>query len=204
MTVTVAPADAGITAILKNNGQTITSGEKLTLSADADITVETEVQPLDLSQRSNDVTISKDGDDWKYTEAAITKTATAATSFNGTIKNTLADGKRMLIDNTAQGVLIFESAKINSTSTAAPALTIENGANVSFSGNLEVKTGNADQYAIRNDGILTITDASTTITSTNTNGSSDKGIQVGNDAVIVSETGTTLTTSGRVMKGLLS
>ena len=71
------------------------------MSADADITVETEVQPLDLSQRSNDVTISKDGDDWKYTEAAITKTATAATSFNGTIKNTLADGKRMLIDNTA-------------------------------------------------------------------------------------------------------
>ena len=67
------------------------------MSADADITVETEVQPLDLSQRSNDVTISKDGDDWKYTEAAITKTATAATSFNGTIKNTLADGKRMLI-----------------------------------------------------------------------------------------------------------
>lgn len=201
LTVTVAPADAGITAILKNNGQTITSGEKLTLSADADITVETEVQPLDLSQRSNDVTISKDGDDWKYTEAAITKTATAATSFNGTIKNTLADGKRMLIDNTAQGVLIFESAKINSTSTAAPALTIENGANVSFSGNLEVKTGNADQYAIRNDGILTITDASTTITSTNTNGSSDKGIQVGNDAVIVSETGTTLTTSGLSNEG---
>ena len=35
LTVTVAPADAGITAILKNNGQTITSGEKLTLSADA-------------------------------------------------------------------------------------------------------------------------------------------------------------------------
>ena len=87
------------------------------MSADADITVETEVQPLDLSQRSNDVTISKDGDDWKYTEAAITKNATAATSFNGTIKNTLADGKRMLIDNTSQGVLIFESAKINSTST---------------------------------------------------------------------------------------
>ena len=137
------------------------------MSADADITVETEVQPLDLSQRSNDVTISKDGDDWKYTEAAITKTATAATSFNGTIKNTLADGKRMLIDNTAQGVLIYESAKINSTSTAAPALTIENGANVSFSGSLEVKTGNADQYAIRNNGILT-----------NTNGSSDKGMDV--------------------------
>ena len=201
LTVTVAPADAGITAILKNNGQTITSGEKLTLSADADITVETEVQPLDLSQRSNDVTISKDGDDWKYTEATITKNVTAATSFNGTIKNTLADGKRMLIDNTAQGVLIFESAKINSTSTAAPALTIENGANVSFSGNLEVKTGNADQYAIRNDGILTITDASTTITSTNTNGSSDKGIQVGNGAVIVSETGTTLTTSGLSNEG---
>ena len=201
LTVTVASADAGITAILKNNGQTITSGEKLTLSADADITVETEVQPLDLSQRSNDVTISKDGDDWKYTEAAITKTATAATSFNGTIKNTLADGKRMLIDNTAQGVLIFESAKINSTSTAAPALTIENGANVSFSGNLEVKTGNADQYAIRNDGILTITGASTTITSTNTNGSSDKGIQVGNGAVIVSETNTTLTTSGLSNEG---
>ena len=143
------------------------------MSADADITVETEVQPLDLSQRSNDVTISKDGDDWKYTEAA-----TAATSFNGTIKNTLADGKRMLIDNTAQGVLIYESAKINSTSTAAPALTIENGANVSFSGSLEVKTGNADQYAIRNNGILTITGASTTITSTNTNGSSDKGMDV--------------------------
>ena len=40
LTVTVASADAGITAILKNNGQTITSGEKLTLSADADITVE--------------------------------------------------------------------------------------------------------------------------------------------------------------------
>ncbi len=148
------------------------------MSADADITVETEVQPLDLSQRSNDVTISKDGDDWKYTEAAITKTATAANSFNGTIKNTLADGKRMLIDNTAQGVLIYESAKINSTSTAAPALTIENGANVSFSGSLEVKTGNADQYAIRNNGILTITGASTTITSTNTNGSSDKGMDV--------------------------
>ena len=157
------------TTILKNNGQTITSGEKLTLSADADITVETEVQPLDLSQRSNDVTISKDGDDWKYTEAAITKTATAATSFNGTIKNTLADGKR---------ILIYESAKINSTSTAAPALTIENGANVSFSGSLEVKTGNVDQYAIRNNGILTITGASTTITSTNTNGSSDKGMDV--------------------------
>ena len=189
------------TTILKNNGQTITSGEKLTLSADADITVETEVQPLDLSQRSNDVTISKDGDDWKYTEATITKNVTAATSFNGTIKNTLADGKRMLIDNTAQGVLIFESAKINSTSTAAPALTIENGANVSFSGNLEVKTGNADQYAIRNDGILTITDASTTITSTNTNGSSDKGIQVGNGAVIVSETNTTLITSGLSNEG---
>ena len=97
--------------------------------------------------------------------------------------------------------MIFESAKINSTSTAAPALTIENGANVSFSGNLEVKTGNADQYAIRNDGILTITDASTTITSTNTNGSSDKGIQVGNGAVIVSETGTTLTTSGLSNEG---
>lgn len=97
--------------------------------------------------------------------------------------------------------MIYESAKINSTSTAAPALTIENGANVSFSGNLEVKTGNADQYAIRNDGILTITDASTTITSTNTNGSSDKGIQVGNDAVIVSETGTTLTTSGLSNEG---
>ena len=70
------------------------------------------------------------------------------------------------------------SAKINSTSTAAPALTIENGANVSFSGSLEVKTGNADQYAIRNNGILTITGASTTITSTNTNGSSDKGMDV--------------------------
>lgn len=201
LTVTVTPADAGITAVLKNNGQTITSGEKLTLSADADITVETEVQPLDLSLRSNDVTISKDGDDWKYTEAAITKTATAATSFNGTIKNTLADGKRMLIDNTAQGVLIFESAKINSTSIAAPALTIENGANVSFSGSLEVKTGNADQYGIRNEGSLTIAGASTTITSTNTNGGSDKGIQVGNSAVIVSETGTTLTTSGLSNEG---
>lgn len=201
LTVTVTPADAGITAVLKNNGQPITSGEKLTLSADADITVETEVQPLDLSLRSNDVTISKDGDDWKYTEAAITKTATAATSFNGTIKNTLADGKRMLIDNTAQGVLIFESAKINSTSIAAPALTIENGANVSFSGSLEVKTGNADQYGIRNEGSLTIAGASTTITSTNTNGGSDKGIQVGNSAVIVSETGTTLTTSGLSNEG---
>ena len=201
LTVTVTPADAGITAVLKNNGQTITSGEKLTLSADADITVETEGQPLDLSLRSNDVTISKDGDDWKYTEAAITKTATAATSFNGTIKNTLADGKRMLIDNTAQGVLIFESAKINSTSIAAPALTIENGANVSFSGSLEVKTGNADQYGIRNEGSLTIAGASTTITSTNTNGGSDKGIQVGNSAVIVSETGTTLTTSGLSNEG---
>ncbi|WP_456088333.1 InlB B-repeat-containing protein [Parabacteroides sp.] len=201
LTVTVTPADAGIAAILKNNGQTITSGEKLTLSADADITVETEIQPLDLSQRSDDVTISKDGDAWKYTEAAITRTATAAVSFNGTIKNTLADGKRMLIDNTAQGVLIFESAKINSTSTAAPALTIENGANVSFSGSLEVKTGNADQYGILNNGNLTITGTSTTITSTNTDGSSDKGIQVGNGAVIVSETGTTLTTSGLSNEG---
>ena len=36
---------------------------------------------------------------------------------------------------------------------------------------------------------------------TNTNGSSDKGIQVGNDAVIVSETGTTLTTSGLSNEG---
>ena len=201
LTVTVTPADAGITAVLKNNGQPITSGEKLTLSADADITVETEVQPLDLSLRSNDVTISKDGDGWKYTEAAITKAPAAPVSFNGTIKNTLADGKRMLIDNTAQGVLIFESAKINSTTTAAPALTIESGANVSFSGSLEVKTGNADQYGIRNEGSLTIAGASTTITSTNTNGGSDKGIQVGNSAVIVSETGTTLTTSGLSNEG---
>ena len=201
LTVTVTPADAGIAAVLKNNSQTITSGEKLTLSADANITVETEVLPLDLSQRSDDVTISKDGDDWKYTEAAITKAPAAPVSFNGTIKNTLADGKRMLIDNTAQGVLIFESAKINSTTTAAPALAIESGANVSFSGNLEVKTGNTDQYGIRNEGSLTITGASTTITSTNTNGGSDKGIQVGNNAVIVSETGTTLTTSGLSNEG---
>lgn len=201
LTVTVSPADAGITAVLKNNGQEITSGAKLTLSADANITVETEVLPLDLSQRSNDVTISKDGEAWKYTEAAITKAPAAPVSFNGTIKNTLADGKRMLIDNTAQGVLIFESAKINSTTTAAPALAIENGANVSFSGNLEVKTGNTDQYGIRNEGSLTITGASTTITSTNTNGGSDKGIQVGNNAVIVSETGTTLTTSGLSNEG---
>lgn len=201
LTVTVTPADAGIAAVLKNNSQTMTSGEKLTLSADANITVETEVLPLDLSQRSNDVTISKDGEAWKYTEAAITKAPAAPVSFNGTIKNTLADGKRMLIDNTAQGVLIFESAKINSTTTAAPALAIENGANVSFSGNLEVKTGNTDQYGIRNEGSLTITGASTTITSTNTNGGSDKGIQVGNNAVTVSETGTTLTTSGLSNEG---
>lgn len=201
LTVTVTPADAGIAAVLKNNDQPITSGEKLTLSADADITVETEVLPLDLSQRSNDVTISKDGEAWKYTEAAITKAPAAPVSFNGTIKNTLADGKRMLVDNTAQGVLTFENAKINSTTTAAPALAIESGANVSFSGNLEVKTGNADQYGIRNEGSLTITGASTTITSTNTNGGSDKGIQVGNNAVIVSGTGTTLTTTGLSNEG---
>lgn len=201
LTVTVTPADAGIAAVLKNNSQTITSGEKLTLSADANITVETEVLPLDLSQRSDDVTISKDGDDWKYTEAAITKAPAEPVFFNGTIKNTLADGKRMLIDNTAQGLLTFEDAKINSTTTAAPALTIESGANVSFSGNLEVKTGNTDQYGIRNEGSLTIAGASTKITSTNTNVSSDKGIQVGNNAVIVSETGTTLTTSGLSNEG---
>ena len=68
----------------------------MTLSADANITVE-EVLPLDLSQRSDDVTISKDGDDWKYTEAAITKAPAGPVFFNGTIKNTLADGKRMLV-----------------------------------------------------------------------------------------------------------
>lgn len=203
LTVTFTPADAGIKAILKNNGQTIKSGEKLTLSADANITVETEVLPLNLSERKGDVTISKEGDVWKYTDAAITKAPATSVTFNGTIKNTLAEGKRILIDKTAQGVLTFDNATINSTTTAAPALTIESGANVSFNGILEVNTGNADQYAIRNDGSLTLTGTSTKITSINTNGGSDKGIQVGTDAVLVSEAGTNLIASGLNNEGII-
>lgn len=202
LTVSFTPKKEGIKGILKNNGQVITSGE-LTLSDDANITVETEVLPLDLSDRKDDVTISKEGDVWQYTEGTITKAPAAAVPFNGTIMGSLAEGKRILIDKTAQGVLTFDNATINSTSTAAPALTIESGANVSFSGNLEVKTGNADQYAIRNDGSLTLTGASTQINSTNTNGGSDKGIQVGTDAVLVSEAGTALIASGLKNEGIV-
>lgn len=200
LTVSFTPKKEGIKGILKNNGQVITSG-KLTLSADANITVETEVLPLNLSERKDDVTISKEGDEWQYTEGAITKAPAAAVPFNGTIMGSLAEGKRILIDKTAQGVLTFDNTTINSTSTAAPALTIESGANVSFSGNLEVKTGNADQYAIKNDGSLTLTGASTKIISTNEG--SDKGIQVGTDAVLVSEAGTNLIASGLNNEGIV-
>lgn len=204
LTVSFTTKKEGIKGILKNNGQVITSGKKLTLSADANITVETEVLPLNLSDRKDDVTISKAGDEWQYTEGAITKAPAAAVPFNGTIMGSLAKGKRILIDKTAQGVLTFDNATINSTSAAAPALTIESGANVSFSGNLKVKTGNADQYAIKNDGSLTLTGgASTQITSTNTNEGSDKGIQVGTDAVLVSEAGTILIASGLNNEGIV-
>lgn len=193
--------DVGITAILKNGETSITSGTALTLSANASFHGEFEIQPLDLNGKDADITISKEGDIWKYTKEIITKAPATPISFNGTIKNTLADTKRVVIDATAQGTLTFENAKINSTTTAAPALTIASGAKVSFNGNLEVKTGEANQYGIVNNGSLTITGASTDITATNTTSDSDKGIKVNAAASMVSETGTKLTTSGMANTG---
>lgn len=201
ITPKATPNDAGITAILKNGEAPITSGSALTLSANASFHGEFEILPLDLDGKNEDITISKAGEIWKYTKAAITKALPAQISFNGTVKNTLADSKRVLINETAQGALTFESAKINSTTTAAPALTIANGAKVSFSGNLEVKSGEASQYGIENNGDLVITGASTTIASTNTTSGSDKGIKVGSNASVLSEADTKLTTSGMANDG---
>ncbi len=196
ITPTATPNDEGITATLKNGETTITNGSALTLSADASFQGEFEIQPLDLDKKNEDITISKDGNIWKYMKAAITRSTPSLLSFNGTIKNTLADTKRMLIDETAQGVLTFENAKINSSTTAAPALTIANGAKVSFRGNLEVKAGEANQYGISNNGSLTITGKNTEITATNTTTDSDKGIKVNLQASMVAEANTKLTTSG--------
>lgn len=196
ITPTATPNDEGIIATLKNGETTITSGSPLTLSANASFHGEFEILPLDLNGKNADITISKESDIWKYTKEIVTKAPATPISFNGIIQNTLANTKRVMIDATAQGTLTFENAKINSTTTAAPALTIASGAKVSFKGNLEVKTGEADQYGIVNNGNLTITGASTEITATNTTSDSDKGIKVNTAASIVSETDTKLITSG--------
>ena len=201
ITPEITPNDEGITATLKNDETTITSGSALTLSANASFHGEFEILPLYLNGKDADITISKEGDIWKYTKEILTRAPATPISFNGTIQNTLADTKRVLIDATAQGALTFESAKINSTTTTAPALTINSGARVSFSGSLEVKTGEANQYGIVNNGSLTITGASTEITATNTTSDSDKGIKVNATASLVSETDTKLITSGMANTG---
>lgn len=201
ITPTATPNDEGITATLKNGETIITSGSALTLSASASFHGKFEILPLDLNNKNADITISKEGDIWKYTKEIVTKAPATPISFNGIIKNTLADTKRVVIDATAQGALTFESAKINSTTTAAPALTIASGAKVSFSGNLEVKTGEANQYGIVNNGSLTITGATTEITATNTTSDSEKGIKVDVAASMVAEADTKLTTSGMANTG---
>lgn len=185
---------------VKKNSATLTSNA-FTVTEETLIMMEV-TEYLDLAEQKQDVTIRFKNNKWQYQTQTITRSNEPPVySFNGIIKNALEDGKTVVIDATAQGALTFENAKINSTTTAAPALTIASGAKVSFSGNLEVKAGEANQYGIVNNGSLTITGASTEITATNTTASSDKGIKVDATASMVSETGTKLTTSGMANEG---
>lgn len=185
---------------VKNNNATLTSNT-FTVTENALLTMEV-TEYLDLAEQKQDVTIGLKNNKWQYQAQAITRSNEPPVySFNGIVKNELEDGKTVVIDATAQGALTFENAKINSTTTVAPALTIASGAKVSFSGNLEVKAGEANQYGIMNNGSLTITGASTEITATNTTASSDKGIKVDAAASMVAEAGTKLTTSGMANTG---
>lgn len=182
-------------------------GSSLTVAKDANLSM-TVIPYLDLATQKNDVTISQTDNKWKYTAAPITRSTPTTYNFNGTVKNKLDDGKVVVIDGTSQGTLTFDNAQINATSAIGAALTIEDGAQITIKGNLEVKTANANGYAIENKGTVTVDKetgssgtATTSITATNT-GTPEKGISVAPDASLeLTGEGVALTTSGITNEG---
>lgn len=182
-------------AKVKKNDLSLTSNT-FTVAEDANLTMEV-IEYLDLAEQKQDVTISKKEGIWQYLTKAITRTPAEPDpiNFNGTVKNTLEAGKIVDIDGTCDGKLTFASAVINSNTRSDAALTVKSGANVTISGNLEVKANEGNNFAILNNGVVIInTDGA--IKANNTV-DTDKGICVVNGAtMVISGTGASLESSG--------
>lgn len=192
LTIT-ATSTSGKTLVVKNGDDIITTGT-LTVSADINLTVE-EKKPesLDLSEQTTDITISKEGDIWKYLAEAITRTTPAPVAFNGIVTGTLPDGKSVLIDASSTGTLTFENAVINATSSGA-ALIIAQGANITIAGKVTATTTDTNSPAIQNDGNITA-ESNAAITATNT-GEASKGISISTGGTLLLSDGSSLTASG--------
>ena len=182
-------------------------GSSLTVVKDVNLSM-TIIPYLDLATQKEDVTISQAASKWKYTAAPITRSTPTTYNFNGTVKNKLDDGKVIVIDGTSQGTLTFDNAQIDANSVTGAALTIKHGAQITIKGNLEVKTANANGYAIENKGTVTVDKetgspgaATTSITATNT-GAPEKGVSVAPSASLeLTGEGVTLTTTGITNEG---
>ena len=158
-------------------------------------------QSLDLSTQTEDITIGFDAPSgvWHYTAKAITRAIpTDAIAFDGTVTGKLPDNKTIAIDNTAQGTLTFEDAKIDAGSSGS-ALTVAAGATVTFVGTLTATTTDPSSPALLNNGAITIGNA--TISATNT-ADATKGISISDGAtLLLASSGSELKTSGLENEG---